>query len=98
MKQLLTGQTEEAQAKAEAELVQAETEVRQGRARQTADIALARVELEQAEDEYDRTTRLAATKAVATEEELVKIRGARHVGCERSSRMHSCRWTTARSR
>jgi multidrug resistance efflux pump len=73
LNKLLDRQTEEALSKADAELAQAETEVKQARARQTADIALVQVELEQAEDECYRTTRLAATSA-ATVEELTRVR------------------------
>jgi hemolysin D len=73
LKQLLSRQTEEALAKAKAELAQAEAEVKQARAHQAADIALVRVELEQAEEECRRTTRLAAQNA-ATPEDLTKVR------------------------
>jgi multidrug resistance efflux pump len=64
-------QFEAARAKAEAELAQAREEVDQARKRQTADIHLAEVELDSAQDEERRLRPLAATQA-ASPADLVK--------------------------
>lgn len=73
LKTMLNRQSEAARAKGESELAQVTAEVRQARERQLVDVELARVELEGAEDELKRTSRLASANATATVD-LVKAR------------------------
>jgi multidrug resistance efflux pump len=67
-------QFEAARSRAEAELAQARTEVRQAQQRQAEDIRIAVAELSSAEDELVRARRLALSGAVPPAE-VVKIRG-----------------------
>jgi len=68
LRELLAQQGEAALAKARAELAQAREEVRQARERQDADVRLARIDLESAEDDEARARRVARTGAVSGSE------------------------------
>src|SRR6185437_14341086 len=73
LKDMLEKQSTATRAKCESEVAQTTAEVRQASERRVVDVELARVELEAAEDDLRRTTRLAASNA-ATVVELVKSR------------------------
>lgn len=66
-------QADAAQAKVQAELEQAITEISQAQERQVLDIRLAEVEVHSAEDEHNRIARLAA-KGAAAAADLIKAR------------------------
>jgi len=71
LEDLAARQFEASKAKAEAELAQALEEVHQARQRQAADVRLAQVELESAQDEEARVRKLVASRA-ASPADLVK--------------------------